>query len=72
MTPIAMRELHEAQAIFGEVASHGKLVVFPGAGHGNLFNSNRDLYERTVLEFCREIWEPTRLSSSKPVSSAKK
>jgi alpha-beta hydrolase superfamily lysophospholipase len=63
--------LDEAQALFGEVATHGKLVVFPGAGHGNLFNSNRDLYERTVLEFCREISELTRLSSAKPVSSGK-
>ena len=33
----------------------GSWSFFPGAGHGNLFNSNRDLYERTVLEFCRGI-----------------
>lgn len=47
--------LHEAQAIFAIVESHGKLVTFPGAGHGNLFHSNRELYERTVLDFCQEI-----------------
>ena len=47
--------LHEARAIFARVASHGKLVLFAGAGHGSLFNSDRDLYERTVLDFCREI-----------------
>ena len=40
----------EAQAIFREVATHSKLVLFPGAGHGDLFGSDRDLYTRTVLE----------------------
>jgi uncharacterized protein len=59
----------EARAILGEVATHGRLVLFPGAGHGNLFNANRDLYERTVVEFCREISEHARLSAAKPVSS---
>ena len=47
--------VHEAQAILAQVADHGKLVLFPGARHGNLFNANRDLYERTVVEFCRGI-----------------
>ena len=37
------------------VETHGRLVFFPRAGHGNLFNANRDLYERTVLEFCRGV-----------------
>ena len=56
--------LHEARAILARVESHGNLVVFPGAPHGNLFHSNRDLYERTVLDFCREIREPAKMSSS--------
>ena len=38
--------LHEARAILAAVAGHGKLVQFPGAGHGNLYDANRDLYER--------------------------
>ena len=46
---------HEARAIFQAVETHGKLVFFPRAGHGNLFNSDRVLYERTVLEFCRGV-----------------
>jgi alpha-beta hydrolase superfamily lysophospholipase len=45
----------EARAIFRAVETHGKLVFFPRAGHGNLFNSDRKLYERTVLEFCGEV-----------------
>ncbi len=56
--------LHEARAILAKVASHGNLVVFAGAPHGDLFHSNRDLYERTVLDFCREINEPAKLGSS--------
>ncbi len=47
--------LHEARALFAVVESHGKLVLFPGAGHGNLFDSSPELYERTVLDFCREV-----------------
>ena len=50
-----LARVHEAQAILGAVASHGTLVLFPGAGHGDLFHSNRDLYERTLLDFCRRI-----------------
>jgi alpha-beta hydrolase superfamily lysophospholipase len=50
----------EARAIFREVESHGKLVFFPRAGHGNLLNADRDLYERTVFDFCREIENRSR------------
>jgi alpha-beta hydrolase superfamily lysophospholipase len=50
-----LARVHEVRAIHHAVESHGKLVLFPGAGHGNLFNSDRDRYERTVLEFCRGI-----------------
>jgi alpha-beta hydrolase superfamily lysophospholipase len=45
----------EARALYSQVAAHGKLIVIPGAGHGNLFRSTPDLYSRTVLEFCRDI-----------------
>ena len=44
----------EAKAIHGEVATHGKLVFFPRAGHGNLYHNDPELYERTVLEFLHE------------------
>jgi alpha-beta hydrolase superfamily lysophospholipase len=45
----------EARVLHGRVASHGKLVFVPGAGHGDLLHAARDLYTRTVLEFCREV-----------------
>ncbi len=50
-----LARVDEAKAIYHEVASHGQLVLFPGAGHGDLFGSNRDLYAGTVLEFCRRV-----------------
>ncbi len=59
--------LPEARAIFARVASHGKLVLFAGAAHVDLFHFNRDLYERTVLDFCRAVVEQT---SSRPSTSA--
>jgi alpha-beta hydrolase superfamily lysophospholipase len=55
----------EAQALYGEVAAHGRLLLFPGAGHGDLFSSAPDLYARTVLEFCGEIAKPARINSLK-------
>jgi uncharacterized protein len=42
----------EAQALFSQVASHGKLVFFPGADHNNLPQSSPELFKRTLLEFC--------------------
>ena len=36
-----------------QVASHGRLVVFPGAGHGDLLRARPELYTTTVREFCR-------------------
>ena len=45
----------EAQALYCKVATHGRLVHFPGAGHGNLYGSAPALYSRTVLEFCRQV-----------------
>jgi uncharacterized protein len=45
----------EARALHEKVASHGRLVFFPGAGHGDLLKSRPELYRRTVLEFCGEV-----------------
>jgi alpha-beta hydrolase superfamily lysophospholipase len=41
----------EARALHSQVASHGRLVVFPGAEHGNLYHAVPDLYAQTVLDF---------------------
>ncbi len=45
----------EARALHEQVASHGRLVVFPGAGHGDLLGARPELYRSTVLEFCRSV-----------------
>jgi hypothetical protein len=45
----------EARALHEKVASHGRLVFFPGAGHGDLLRARPELYARTVLEFCRSV-----------------
>ncbi len=42
----------EARALFDRVADHGRLVVFPGAGHGDLLREAPGLYARTVTAFC--------------------
>ena len=52
-------------ALHGRVASHGKLVIVPGADHGDLLHSARDFYTRTVLEFCREVAAPAESTSSR-------
>jgi pimeloyl-ACP methyl ester carboxylesterase len=54
----------EARALHGRVASHGRLVFVPGAGHGDLLHSAPELYTRTVVEFCREV------SSLDPIGAA--
>jgi pimeloyl-ACP methyl ester carboxylesterase len=43
----------EARALHREIASHGRLVFVPGAGHGDLHSAAPELYTRTVLDFCR-------------------
>ncbi len=55
----------EAEALYNRVATHGRLVFVPGAGHGNLFRSAPELYTRTVLAFCRDISVSDRLGVSK-------
>ena len=48
-TPRGGPRLHE------QVASHGRLVFFPGAGHGDLLAHRPELYRSTVLEFCAAV-----------------
>lgn len=55
----------EARALHTQVASHGRLVFVPGAGHGDLLHSARDFYTRTILEFCRDVSTPARITSSR-------
>ena len=45
----------EARALLARVASHGRLVLVPGAGHGDLLHDAPELYARTVLDFCRSV-----------------
>lgn len=45
----------EADALYNAVASHGKLVVFPNGGHAKLAESDPELFNRTILEFCEQI-----------------
>ena len=45
----------EARALHEKVASHARLVFFPGAGHGDLLRAAPDLYTRNVLDFCRSV-----------------
>ncbi len=45
----------EAGALHEQVASHGRLVFFPGAGHGDLLLDAPDLYACNVMELCRSV-----------------
>jgi pimeloyl-ACP methyl ester carboxylesterase len=45
----------EARALQSRVATHGRLVFVPGAGHGDLLHFAPELYARTILEFCQEV-----------------
>jgi uncharacterized protein len=56
----------EAQALHRQVATHGRLVLFPGAGHHDLPGSAPNLFKQTLLEFCGEVKGPARVSSSTP------
>ena len=49
---------------YRQVATHGRLVLFPGAGHHNLPGSAPDLFNQTLLKFCRQVAGPPKLSSS--------
>jgi uncharacterized protein len=54
----------EAQALYRQVATHGRLVLFRGAGHHDLPGSAPDLFKRTLLEFCGEVKGSARVGSS--------
>ena len=45
----------EAQAILDRVRSHSKLIIFEHAGHMNFQETYPELYQRSVVEFLREI-----------------
>jgi alpha-beta hydrolase superfamily lysophospholipase len=45
----------EARTLHERVASHARLVFFPGAGHGDLLRARPELYADTVLDFCRTV-----------------
>jgi uncharacterized protein len=53
----------EAQALYHQVAAHGTLVLFPGAGHHNLPGTSPDLFNDTVLKFYRRIASSTQAPS---------
>lgn len=55
-----LARVDEARALHERVAAHGRLVLFPGSGHGDLFRSRPELYRRTVREFCGEVTEAVR------------
>ena len=54
----------EARALHGRVASHGRLMFIPGANHGDLLGSAKNLYTRTILEFCGDV------ADHRPIRSA--
>jgi pimeloyl-ACP methyl ester carboxylesterase len=45
----------EARALHAQIASHGRLVWVPGAGHGDLLNANPKLYSQAVLELVTDV-----------------
>jgi uncharacterized protein len=55
----------EAQALYRQVAAHGRLVLFPGVGHHNLPGSVPDLFNPPVIDFCKEIARRTRVESAR-------
>ncbi len=62
--------LDEARELHEQVASHGRLVVFPGDGHGDLLGARPELYTATVLEFCRSAGVPWRRDDYPPSRSS--
>ena len=45
----------EAEALYHRVSGHGRLLLFPGADHNNLFSSAPDRYRCEVLDFCGRV-----------------
>ncbi len=55
----------EARALHGQVASHGRLVFFPAPYTATCTDPAPELYTRIILDFCRGISSPDRISSSR-------
>ena len=51
----ALARPEEARALWQRVSRHGRLLLFPGANHNNLFPSAQTKYKEVVLEFCRSM-----------------
>jgi uncharacterized protein len=52
-------------ALHEKVASHSRLVLVPGAGHGDLLGAAPELYSRAVLEFVRAVAKAATRSGAK-------
>jgi alpha-beta hydrolase superfamily lysophospholipase len=50
----------EARALHNQVASHGRLVLVTGAGHGNLLGASPEFYGRTVVDFIGPFFKGRR------------
>jgi uncharacterized protein len=48
----------EAQALHKRIAAHSRLVLLPGAGHGDLLAAAPKEYSATVLEFVAATANP--------------
>jgi uncharacterized protein len=45
----------EARALYERVKGHGRLVMVPNAGHGDLHEAAPALYKREVMKFCSKV-----------------
>ena len=54
--PLARPE--EIRALHERVATHGRLMFFPGVEHGDICRDAKDLYTRVILDFCRDVFKP--------------
>jgi len=50
----------EARALYERVRSHGRLEVFPTAGHRDLPSADPERHHRLILEFCDGVDEASR------------
>jgi uncharacterized protein len=55
----------EAQTLHRQIAAHSRLVLLPGAGHGDLLGAATELYTRTVLGFVGAIATPAIRAGAK-------
>lgn len=45
----------EAEALFNRLQSHGRMKIYPNAGHHDLIDSDPELYRNDLLGFCAEV-----------------